>query len=364
MRDHIKMPQKVCIIGLGQMGGSIAFAAKKYLSGTEVIGYSLYESEIQQALDLKAVDRGTTNIAEALKDVDLCILALPIEPLIQFVKDNIEHFPKGCIVTDISSVKSLIINKIKPLLNDNGIHFIGSHPMAGSEKSGLINADADLYLKNVIFICGFCTDDPAAINIVREFWREIGGTPYEVDAVAHDAAVASTSHTLHITSAIAAHVALEGEKYDLAKLACAGAFRDTTRIAASDPKMWREITIANRDAIAVNQAYHGFSGSRFLASNDTVILGPVNTAAIAAGMDEIQIAALGPAAAPSWQYLWKPMNGTHTAVLLMNSGDAAEDLALNFADVPGAPCASCVVYDVWARAPIGTFDSSYTAAAV
>lgn len=249
MRDHIKMPQKICIIGLGQMGGSIAFAAKKRQLCTEVIGYSLYENEIQQALELNAIDRGTTNIEEALKDIDLCILALPIDPLIQFVKDNIKHFPKGCIVTDISSVKSLIVDEVKPILNEQGVHFIGSHPMAGSEKSGIENADADLYLKTVIFICSFCTDDPAAINIIREFWRELGGKPYEVSASEHDAAVASTSHMLHITSSIATHVALEGDKYELGKLACAGAFRDTTRIAASNPKMWREITVANRSAI-------------------------------------------------------------------------------------------------------------------
>ena len=94
-------------------------------------------------------------------------------------------------------------------------------------------------------------------------------------------------------------------------------------------------------------------------------LGPVNTAKVEDWMTEADVAALGPADAPAWQYLWKPVNETHTALLLMNAGEAATDLAVTFADVPDTPCAeNCVVYDVWARAPVGFFVTSYTAAAV
>ena len=120
---------------------------------------------------------------------------------------------------------------------------------AGSEKSGLQNGSADLYDKTIVFICSHCTDDPAAISIVREFWRDIGAQPFEVDAIEHDDAVASTSHMLHISSSVATHIALEDSKYELAKLACAGSFRDTSRIAGCCPKMWRDITKANRPAI-------------------------------------------------------------------------------------------------------------------
>jgi len=249
MRENIKMPERVCILGLGQMGGSIAFALKKRQLCKEVIGYSLYQEEIDQAIELQAIDTGSTSVAEAVKGANLCILAMPVEPLIAFAKEYAHLFPKGCIVTDISSVKSIIVEEVRPAFNEQGVHFIGSHPMAGNEKSGLINADPDLYIKTIIFICSYCTDDPAAINIVREFWRDLEAQPYEVDAIEHDAAVASTSHALHITSTVATHIALEGGKYDLASLACAGAFRDTTRIAASDPKMWRDITKTNRGAI-------------------------------------------------------------------------------------------------------------------
>ncbi|MCM8534552.1 MAG: prephenate dehydrogenase [Lentisphaeraceae bacterium] len=249
MSDHIKMPEKICIVGLGQMGGSIAKALKAKNDSIHVTGWARSQSYIDDALKNNYIDSGSTDIVEAVKDADFSILALPVEPLIDFVKVHADKFKAGSIVTDVSSVKSIIVEEVRPIFNEKGIHFIGSHPMAGNEKSGLANACENLYEKTVLFICSYSTDDPAAINIVREFWRELGTTPYEVDAIEHDEAVSCTSHTLHLTSAISTQVALGNEKYDLTKLACAGAFRDMSRISGSCPKMWRDITKTNKAAI-------------------------------------------------------------------------------------------------------------------
>ena len=249
IRDHVKMPEKICIAGLGQMGGSLAMALKQHHPETTIFGWSPFQNEIEQALEKKIIDTGSTDAAEMLKEADFTILCIPVEPLINFVKSNAVYFKKGSIVTDISSVKSIIVDEVRPLLNEQGVHFVGSHPMSGTEKSGMENGSALLYEKSIVFICSYCTDDPAAITIVREFWRDLGGKPFEVDAVEHDEAVASTSHMLHITSSVATHIALEAERYELAKLACAGSFRDTSRIAASCPKMWRDITKTNKPAI-------------------------------------------------------------------------------------------------------------------
>ena len=243
------MPATICIAGLGQMGASLAMALKDNEIDSEIVGWSPYQEEIDKALEKNLIDKGSTKVEETISIADFTVLCMPVEPLIEFVKANDVNFKKGSIVTDISSVKSIIVDEVKPVLNEAGVHFIGSHPMAGNEKSGIDNASGGLYEKCVIFICSYCTDDPAAISIVREFWRDIGAKPFEVDAVEHDEAVASTSHMLHITSSVATHIALEADRYELAKLACAGSFRDTSRIAASCPKMWRDITKTNRPAI-------------------------------------------------------------------------------------------------------------------
>jgi prephenate dehydrogenase len=249
IREHIKMPEKICIAGLGQMGASLALAIKHYNPECEVIGWAHRQSTLDKAIKEGIVDSGSTDLEQTAGIADLTVLCLPVEPLIELVKANAKSFKKGSIVTDISSVKSIIVDEVRPLLNEVGVHFIGSHPMAGNEKSGLGNSSTELYDKAIVFICSYCTDDPAAINIVRDFWRDLKAKPFEVDAIEHDNAVASTSHMLHITSSVATHIALEESQYELAKLACAGSFRDTSRIAASCPKMWREITKNNKTAV-------------------------------------------------------------------------------------------------------------------
>ena len=243
------MPEKICIIGLGQMGASIAMGLKKRQLGGEIIAYARKQKDIDYAIENNIIDSGSTDPKEVLEAADFTILCLPVEPLIEFVKTHASSFKKGSVVTDISSVKSIIVDEVRPLLTAEGVHFIGSHPMAGNEKSGQLNGDPDLYVKTVIFICSYPTDDPAAVTIIREFWRDMDAQPFEVDAIEHDEAVAYTSHMLHISAAVATRIALDDDKYDLAKLACAGSFRDTTRIAASCPKMWRDITKTNKTAI-------------------------------------------------------------------------------------------------------------------
>ena len=152
-------------------------------------------------------------------------------------------------MTDISSVKSEVVNGARPAFVDAGVHFIGSHPMCGSEKSGHQHSSKDLYKGRIVFITTFCTDDPAACNIVREFWRTLETRPIEVDASLHDDAVAHSSHMLHIMASSISKVVLSGHNKDLKALACAGGFRDFSRIAASSPQMWTEVTRLNKDAV-------------------------------------------------------------------------------------------------------------------
>ncbi|WDE97944.1 prephenate dehydrogenase [Lentisphaera profundi] len=249
MRDHIKIPEVLAIAGLGQMGASFAMAVRKYIPGVKLTGWAPQQSEVDQALALGIVDEASVNSEEILSQADLVMLAMPITPLIEFVLEKVNEFKEGSIVTDLSSVKSDIVDGIRPALCENGVHFIGGHPMAGTEKTGMENGEADMYRDKVIFLTPFCTDDPAALTIVRELWREIGGNTFEVDAVDHDETLARSSHVLHINSNITTHVCLQAPNKDLAMLACGGAFRDTSRISSSNPDLWVNVTKHNKQAI-------------------------------------------------------------------------------------------------------------------
>ncbi|EDM27467.1 prephenate dehydrogenase [Lentisphaera araneosa HTCC2155] len=249
MRDHIKIPEVLAIAGLGQMGASFAMAVRKFLPEIRLSGWAPSQQEAEKAVELGIVDEASTNTKKVLSEADVVMLAMPISPLIDFVNDHVTEFKIGSIVTDLSSVKSDIVDGIRPGLCEQGVHFIGGHPMAGTEKTGMENGDADMYTDKVVFLTPFCTDDPAALSIVRELWRSIGGNTFEVDAVDHDVTLARSSHVLHINSNITTHVCLQAPNKDLAMLACGGAFRDTSRISSSNPDLWVNVTKHNKQAI-------------------------------------------------------------------------------------------------------------------
>jgi prephenate dehydrogenase len=249
VRDHIKMPEVLAIAGLGQMGASFAMAVRKFLPEVRLTGWAPTQAEVEKAIELGVVDEASTNSEEILSQADVVMLAMPISPLIDFVNERVKEFKEGSIVTDLSSVKSDIVDGIRPALCEQGVHFIGGHPMAGTEKTGMENGDSDMYRDKVVFITPFSTDDPAAISIIRELWRGIGGNTFEVDAVDHDVTLARSSHVLHINSNITTHVCLQAPNKDLAMLACGGAFRDTSRISSSNPDLWVNVTKHNKQAI-------------------------------------------------------------------------------------------------------------------
>ena len=146
-------------------------------------------------------------------------------------------------MTDVGSVKGPVLAGIRPALSNAGVFFIGSHPMAGTEKSGLDNAKEDLYDGAVVFVTQVAGDDAAARETVCSFWRRLTMVPHVLNPDTHDMLVARTSHVLHLLSYGAAHAYLAGEK---SHLATGGGFRDFTRIAGSSPDMWTEILEKNR----------------------------------------------------------------------------------------------------------------------
>ncbi len=239
---------RIAIVGLGQLGGSLALRLDE-IKCRSLYAISRNETTIKDALERGILEGGSTDAADILPVVDMTFICLPLTASIEFVKANIDHFRPGSIVTDVGSVKVEIVREIRGILLDKGVYFVGGHPMAGSEKSGWENCNAELYQNAIVFLTPTPDDESLAIDLVRNFWQDIGARPLEIEAERHDEAVAYTSHFIHLLSSAICKTVFSSDDNEARELACAGAFRDTTRIASSNVNMWTEITKYNHEFI-------------------------------------------------------------------------------------------------------------------
>jgi len=234
----------ISILGGGLLGGSLALA----LSGTfpQVKLWTRREETARDARE-KGIFSATTMMAEAVKDADLVVLAVPVGSMAQLVSDAIKSgLPATCLITDVGSVKRAPHREIPPLLVGHGMDFIGSHPMAGSEQNGFKAASPDLF-RNAA--CLLTNDEEVALpraEALERFWQAVGCTTSWLSSVAHDELVARISHLPHVVAAAAVHVCL---KISGDGRFGGGGLRDTTRVAGGNPAMWTEILTENREAL-------------------------------------------------------------------------------------------------------------------
>ncbi|MFH1848288.1 MAG: prephenate dehydrogenase [Candidatus Omnitrophota bacterium] len=239
----MKKLNKVAIVGVGLIGGSIGLALKKNKLAKEVIGIGRRPVSLSMAKRVKAVDKCSMDIGAA-KDADLIILATPAGKIIPKAKEVFKIAKKGAVVTDAGSVKLEIVKKIGKAA-PKGIAFVGAHPMAGSEKRGPSFARGDLFLNSTCILTKTPGTDPKALKMVKDFWKALGVSNIVVTTPArHDEIVAQISHMPH---AAAVSVCLSASPEAL-KFASTG-FRDVTRIAASDENLWMDIFMMNRKNI-------------------------------------------------------------------------------------------------------------------
>lgn len=236
----------VAIVGLGLLGASLGLSLRRHCPSVRILACARREESLRDAKGFNMIDEGSTNPADILPRADVTVLCIPIEPTIAFACEHAALWRPGCVVTDVGSVKCRIVDGIRGPLRERGVHFVGSHPMAGTENSGLGNAKRDLYDGAVVFITERDGDSRGAVQLVCRFWESIGMLPHRISPEPHDMLVARTSHVLHLLSYAAAKAYLVEEK---AALATGGGFRDFTRIAASSPDMWVEIFQSNRDNV-------------------------------------------------------------------------------------------------------------------
>jgi prephenate dehydrogenase len=236
--------KKIAIVGVGLLGGSIGLAVRATGSPAQRVGIGRRRTTLEKALAYDAVDEVTLDMAEGVRDADLIIVCTPIGVMRSMFEQMADHLPSGCIVTDVGSTKVQVVRLAESILPKHG-RFVGSHPIAGSEKTSVEFARADLFQKAVCIVTPTRRSDAAAVNGLRAFWEALGGHTYSLSPAAHDRVLARVSHLPH---AVAAALVLLADAGKGIRYAGTG-FGDTTRIASGDPAMWRDIFASNRDSV-------------------------------------------------------------------------------------------------------------------
>jgi prephenate dehydrogenase len=238
--------RKITIIGVGLLGGSIGLAVQRRKLARQIAGFVRRRASLKDCERAGAVDFATMDLPAAVWDADLVILCTPLAQMRSRVREMLPALKRGAIVTDVGSVKTSVLRELELLVVRAGAHFIGSHPMAGAEKTGVSSARADLFEKTVCVVTPTKKTNRAALKKVKQFWSAIGLRVLELKPEIHDALVSRSSHLPHVVAAtLASHVLNPAHPKPQAAL-CANGFRDTTRIASGSPEMWRDIALANR----------------------------------------------------------------------------------------------------------------------
>jgi prephenate dehydrogenase len=242
--------EKISIIGVGLLGGSIGLAVKQRRLAGEVAGYVRRETSIAECEKFGAVDYATTDLVAAVSGADLVILCTPLAQMRSLVQQMLPALKRGAIVTDVGSVKASVVRELESLVQQSGARFIGSHPMAGAEKTGVPAARKDLFECAMCVVTPTKKSNPAALRKVEQFWKVLGGRLLRLTPELHDALVSRSSHLPHVTAAAMAGFVLDPSHPKPQPALCANGFRDTTRIASGSPEMWRDIALANRKNLA------------------------------------------------------------------------------------------------------------------
>ena len=242
--------QKITLIGVGLLGGSLGLAVKRRRLAGRVEGYVRRTATIAECRKRRAVDLATLDLPAAISGADLIVLCTPLAQMQSLVKDFLPSMKRGAIVTDVGSVKSNVVKDLEKLITKAGGHFVGSHPMAGAEKTGVSAARADLFEQAVCVITPTTNSPAAAVRKLEKFWQAVGARTLRLPAETHDVLVARSSHLPHVAAAALALTVLDPKHPAEQGRLCATGFRDTTRVASGSPEMWRDIALANRRNLA------------------------------------------------------------------------------------------------------------------
>jgi prephenate dehydrogenase len=237
----------VAIIGVGLIGGSLALSARQKGIFNHIVGIGRTPENLRKAKELNVVDEFTLNLDEGVKNAELVIIATPVRDIIPIINKALPELKKGAIMTDVGSVKNEIMIETDKL-SLPGIFFVGSHPIAGTENSGIESAFPDLFLERKCILTPSKKTDPSALEKIKNLWISVGSEVFFMDSETHDQIFGAVSHLPHmIAFALVNYLhKINHEKQSIFKFS-GGGLKDFTRIAASHPIMWKDIALMNKE---------------------------------------------------------------------------------------------------------------------
>lgn len=242
------MFKRLCLIGVGLIGGSIARAARERGLVETIVAYGSERNgpNLRKAQDLGVIDYFSADMGEVAADADLVIIATPVGAMESVVRQLKPYWHSQCLYSDAGSTKGSVIEAIRKVFDTVPTNFVPAHPIAGAERSGVEAAQNDLYQGRRLIITPLEDTDPQALTTLQAFWEALGSTVSHMSVEHHDRVLAATSHLPHVLAfALVAMLGRQDEQQEIFKYA-AGGFKDFSRIASSDPTMWQDICLANQ----------------------------------------------------------------------------------------------------------------------
>ena len=244
------MFERVALIGIGLIGSSISHAMRRKGLAQSISGSARTKATLETAMSLRLIDRACMSAAEAVKGADLVILSVPVGACAALAAEIAPNLRAGAILTDVGSVKAAVVRDIAPHVPD-GVHFVPGHPIAGTEQSGPEAGFAELFDGRWTILTPEPGTDKAAVEKLKGFWLALGAKVEIMSAEHHDLVLAVTSHLPHLIAYNIVNTAAHLERVTDSEVIkfSAGGFRDFTRISASDPTMWRDVFLNNKEAV-------------------------------------------------------------------------------------------------------------------
>ena len=243
------MIDRLAIIGIGLIGSSLSLALKQAGAVGQVTGYSRNRKNLEKGLELGVIDSYESSIEASVRDADIVVIAVPLGAMQAVFAELKPALNSTAIITDVGSAKGSVVAAAEAELGELFPRFVPGHPIAGTEKSGVEAGFASLYQNRRVILTPGRQTDPEAIATIEAMWRECGAIIEFLSVEHHDKVLAATSHLPHMLAYALVHYLSGLNDHDEIFRFAAGGFRDFTRIASSDPVMWRDVCIANGDAL-------------------------------------------------------------------------------------------------------------------
>jgi prephenate dehydrogenase len=240
---------RLVIAGVGLIGGSLALALRRAGAVAEIVGFGRDAGRLQQAAAAGVLDRGETDPERALSGADVVVLGVPLGAVAGLMRQIGPHLPATAVLTDVGSAKASVVADVEAALGGLPGGFVPAHPIAGTEKSGFEAALPDLFRRRRVILTPLASTEAAAEAMVRGMWEACGAEVIRMGVEHHDRMLAATSHLPHLLAYGLVDTLARWDTTEEVFQYAAGGFRDFTRIASSDPVMWRDICLANRSAV-------------------------------------------------------------------------------------------------------------------